>query len=68
MTMQDTEHIDKHTEHSLDLMIKCQASKSINSCFKCSEMFRCDTRKQYVKEVYLSLNPNMEDNKTGFEF
>jgi len=49
-------------------MKECQASKSINSCFKCSEMFRCDTRKQYVKEVYLSLNPNMEDSQTGFEF
>jgi len=59
---------NKDSIQSLQELKECQTSKSINSCFKCSEMFTCDLRKQYVKDVYLSMNPNMEDNKIGFEF
>ena len=66
--MQDTEHIDKHTEHSLERMKECQVSKSINSCFKCKEqMLVCDIRKQYVKDVYLSMGMT-DDVKQGFNF
>jgi len=69
MTMQDTEHIDKHTEHSLERMKECQASKSINSCFKCKEqMLVCDIRKQYVKDVYKLMNPNFDKDTNGFNF
>ena len=68
MTTQDVEHIDKHTEISLRAMINCQTSKSINSCFKCSELLECDVRKQYVKDIYNSMNPDIENTNNGFEF
>jgi len=59
---------NKDSIQSLQELKECQASKYMNSCFKCSQMLVCDIRKQYVKDVYLSMNPNMEDKQTGFEF
>lgn len=52
----------------LDKLEECQNSKSINSCFKCNDMLICETRNQYVVAVYESMNPNIKDDKTGFEF
>lgn len=69
MNVLDTEHIDKHTENSLRAMIECQTSKSINSCFKCKEnLLVCDVRKQYVKDIFNSMNPDIENTNNGFEF
>lgn len=68
MTIQDTEDFDRRLGDSLEALISCQRNKNIASCFKCSQLLVCDVRKQYVKEVYISMNPNMEDRTNGFEF
>ena len=52
---------------SLEAMKECQVSKSINSCFKCSQMLVCDIRSKYVKDVYLSMGMT-DDVKQGFNF
>lgn len=55
-------------QSELDLLIKCQESKFRTSCFGCKNMFTCDIRSKYVDAVYESMNPNINDSNTGFEF
>lgn len=50
-----------------DKLNKCQKRLN-NSCIQCKEFFNCDTRSEYVKSVYTSMNPNMEDKNNGFKF
>lgn len=58
-------------ENELDLKIKeikeCQESKKIKSCSSCNnEYYSCLVRLDYVKSVYTSMNPDL--NNGGFEF
>jgi len=53
---------------SLEAMKECQVSKSINSCFKCSQLLICDIRSKYVEDVYKSMNPNFDKDTNGFNF
>lgn len=55
-------------QKELDDLIICQSSKGYTSCFSCFSMFTCKTRKTYVSAVYESMNPNINDKNTGFEF
>lgn len=44
---------------------KCQQTKGLNSCTKCSEVFTCQIKKEYIKAVYESMN---KGSGGGFEF
>ncbi len=44
---------------------QCQNSKQYDSCSACSEFFKCDLRKSYIKAVYESMN---KGSGGGFEF
>ncbi|MCR4941270.1 MAG: hypothetical protein K5978_00570 [Campylobacter sp.] len=43
----------------------CQSEKNLNSCFKCNEIFECQTRKDFVDSAYDSMS---KGNVGGFEF
>ena len=43
----------------------CQESNSIKSCMPCISFLDCNLRKQYVLDVYNSMN---KGNTGGFEF
>lgn len=49
-------------------MVKCQQSKGYNSCWSCKKLLDCNIRKDYVKAVYVKLNPDFGKNNNGFEF
>ena len=53
---------------SLIKLNKCQYEHNINSCMQCIKFIDCNTRKDYVKEVYLSMNPNLDKKDEGFNF
>ncbi|MGE4456274.1 MAG: hypothetical protein AB7E13_05030 [Arcobacteraceae bacterium] len=55
----------KALEIKLLKLQECQANKSIESCFECSELFECMLRKEYVKSVYESMS---KGSMGGFEF
>ena len=51
---------------SVTLALKtCQESNNLKSCMKCTSFLDCKLRKQYVLEVYNSMN---KGNTGGFEF
>ena len=51
---------------SITLALKtCQESNNFKSCIRCTSFLDCNLRKQYVLEVYNSMN---KGNTGGFEF
>lgn len=46
----------------------CQRDKRYKSCYPCDEMVKCETRKEYVKQTYLSMNKDMDEPNNGFAF
>ena len=52
-------------EEALITLQQCQQSKGLNSCMKCSEIFSCKTKEEYVQKVYESMNKGAGG---GFEF
>ena len=51
---------------SITLALKtCQESNNLKSCMPCISFLDCNLRKQYVLEVYNSMN---KGNTGGFEF
>ena len=51
---------------SITLALKtCQESNKLKSCMPCTYFLDCNLRKQYVLEVYNSMN---KGNTGGFEF
>ncbi len=52
-------------EVQIKLLEQCQSEKSIESCSKCQYIFECQTRKEYIKAVYESMN---KGTGGGFEF
>lgn len=51
---------------SITLALKtCQQSNNIKSCMPCKSFLDCNLRKQYVQEVYNSMN---KGKTGGFEF
>ena len=51
---------------SITLALKtCQESNNLKSCMLCTSFLDCNLRKQYVLEVYNSMN---KGNTGGFEF
>ena len=56
-------------EELLEIQIKvlkeCQLSKNLKSCTPCEYLIECETRKNYIKSVYESMN---KGSGGGFEF
>jgi hypothetical protein len=46
-------------------LLSCQEQKGFNTCTKCSEIFTCKVRKDYVDAVYESM---AKGQGGGFEF
>ena len=45
----------KLEENTLTLQ-ECQKNKNLDSCLKCEQTLECETRENYVKAVYESMN------------
>ena len=56
---------EEHIEN-LKKLQECQKENKLDSCMKCEQFLKCDTRKEYVLSVYLSMNEDM--NTGGFNF
>ena len=48
-----------------DILQQCQIDKNIDSCSKCDKLLDCNTRDEYIKAVYDSMN---KGTGGGFEF
>jgi len=46
-------------------LVACQREKGVESCLKCEKILGCETRQDYVKKVYESMNKGQGG---GFEF
>ena len=55
-------------EDIIAILMKCQDSNGLNTCYYCKELLKCKTRSNYVYEVYLGMNKDINNNKKGFEF
>ncbi|WP_215425455.1 hypothetical protein [Campylobacter jejuni] len=49
-----------------EILLSCQNSKNLNSCYNCDEIFNCQTRKNYVDAVYNSMSKGKTEG--GFDF
>ena len=49
----------------LKVLQECQNSKNLDSCLKCDKIIGCETRNNYIKAVYMSMNKGVTG---GFEF
>jgi len=56
---------NKKLDNQIVILKKCQEEKGYDSCSSCTYIVECETRKQYVKSVYESMN---KGNTGGFEF
>ena len=52
-------------KEELKVLQECQNSKNLDSCLKCDKIIGCETRGNYVKVVYMSMNKGVTG---GFEF
>jgi len=70
--MTENEHKEKELDEfelalqeKLKLLQECQNSKDLDSCLKCDKIIGCETRNEYIKAVYMSMNKGVTG---GFEF
>lgn len=49
-----------------EILLSCQNSKNLNSCYNCDEIFNCQARKNYVDAVYNSMSKGKTEG--GFDF
>lgn len=52
-------------EKQKEILLSCQASKNLVSCFNCEQIFECQTRKDYVDAAYNSMS---KGDTGGFDF
>ena len=52
-------------KEELKVLQECQNSKDLDSCLKCDKIIGCETRNNYIKAVYKSMNKGITG---GFEF
>jgi hypothetical protein len=52
-------------DNPLKLLQQCQINLKIDSCLKCNQILECQTRENYIKAVYESMN---KGSGGGFEF
>jgi len=66
--MQNEAQLDKWElalEEQIKILKQCQDSKQLSSCSLCEQFLMCQTRQQYIKAVYESMN---KGSGGGFEF
>lgn len=64
--MSERDQFEQAMDAKKELLTQCQGSKSLNSCYNCSELFSCSTRKDYVDAVYNSMSKGKTEG--GFDF
>lgn len=64
--MSERDQFEQAMDAKKELLIQCQSSKNLNSCYNCSELFDCSTRKNYVDAVYSSMSKGKTEG--GFDF
>ena len=47
------------------LLLQCQESKSLNSCYSCDQTFDCKVKQEYIKATYEKMN---KGKTGGFDF
>jgi len=52
-------------KEQLKVLQDCQNSQGVDSCLKCEKVIGCETRNEYIKAVYMSMNKGVTG---GFEF
>lgn len=57
---------EKNLQQNKEKLENCQKTKNLTSCYNCSEIFTCQTRKNYVDAVYNSMSKGK--NEGGFDF
>ena len=56
---------DQQLDQQLEIIYKCQQEHNVDSCMECEHLLNCETRDNYVKAVYESMN---KGSGGGFEF
>ncbi|ARJ56627.1 hypothetical protein [Campylobacter cuniculorum] len=64
--MNERDEFEKAMDTKKELLMQCQNSKNLNSCYNCTELLSCLTRKEYVDAVYNSMSKGKTEG--GFEF
>ncbi|CZE49281.1 hypothetical protein [Campylobacter geochelonis] len=62
---EEKDKFDAHLENMIKTLQECQEKHSLKSCFECEMLLECETRKNYVNAVYLSMSKGAEG---GFDF
>ncbi|NPA73851.1 MAG: hypothetical protein GXO12_03995 [Epsilonproteobacteria bacterium] len=65
---EETKELDEFElklEQKSKILKECQKEKGLDSCLKCDKIIGCETRNEYVKAVYDSMNKGQSG---GFEF
>lgn len=65
MLMESNDMYQDRLNQQKQLLQECQQSKGLTSCFDCELVEECETRDNYVKSVYASMNKGQDG---GFEF
>ncbi|MPB15339.1 hypothetical protein XK15_002540, partial [Campylobacter upsaliensis] len=45
------DEFEQDMDKKKEILLSCQNSKNLNSCYNCDEIFNCQTRKNYVDAV-----------------
>ena len=62
----DIKTTENNNLETITLALKdCQKNNNLKSCMPCISFFDCNLRKQYVLDIYNSMN---KGNTGGFEF
>lgn len=59
------DRFDAKLDSELEALKKCQQEKNLDSCMPCEKTLECQTRQNYVKAVYESMNKGAQGD---FEF
>jgi len=59
------DEFEQNLDKNKEILMQCQNTKNLNSCYNCEQIFSCATRKNYVDAVYKSMS---KGNQGGFDF
>ncbi|EGQ2315702.1 hypothetical protein MOH94_000657 [Campylobacter coli] len=60
------DEFEQDMDKKKEILLSCQSSKGLKSCYNCDEIFNCQTRKNYVDVVYNSMSKGKTEG--GFDF
>jgi hypothetical protein len=60
--------MEKNIQQTIQDVRNCQTNLGYNSCMSCIAIVKCETRNNYVKSAYKSMNPKMGEENIGFAF